>query len=124
MSERRAPEWLKRRYWRRRQLGTFVRGDGVGAATRGAVEATYLDLIDALEKSFARRPYVLGERPVEADFGLFGSVFRDFGCDPAPARVMRALSSRLITVASPPAQPEAAPSELRIVSVCAAPAPA
>lgn len=90
VAERRAPAWLKRRYWRHRQLGTFVRGDGVGAATRNAVEKTYLDLIDALETIFAHRPYVLGERPVEADFGLFGSLFRHFGCDPAPARVMRA----------------------------------
>lgn len=89
VAERRVPEWLKRRYWRRRQLGTFVRGDGVDSTTRGAVERTYLDLLDALEPVFARRPYVLGERPTEADFGLFGPLFRHFGCDPAPARVMR-----------------------------------
>ena len=90
VAERRVPEWLKRRYWRHRQYGTYVAGDGVDAATRGAVEATYLDTIDALEKIFERRPYVLGERPTEADFGLFGSMFRHFASDPAPARVMRA----------------------------------
>jgi hypothetical protein len=90
VAERRVPEWLKRRYWRHRQYGTYVAGDGVDAATRGAVEATYLDTIDALEKIFERRSYVLGERPTEADFGLFGSMFRHFASDPAPARVMRA----------------------------------
>lgn len=89
VAARRAPEWLKRHYWRSRQLGTFVRGDGVGATTRGAVERTYLDLLAALEPIFERRPYVLGERPTEADFGLFGSMFRHFGSDPAPARLMR-----------------------------------
>jgi glutathione S-transferase len=90
VAERRVPEWLKRWYWRHRQLGTFVRGDGVVASTREAVEATYVDTIDALERIFEQREYVLGERPTEADFGLFGSMFRHFGCDPAPARVMRA----------------------------------
>jgi hypothetical protein len=32
---------------------------------------------------------VLGERPTEADFGFFASMFRHFFCDPAPGRVMR-----------------------------------
>ena len=84
-----APEWLKRRYWRRRQFGTFVRGDGVTAATRAAVEASYLETLAALEGVFARRPFVLGARPTEADFGFFASLFRHFFSDPAPARIMR-----------------------------------
>jgi glutathione S-transferase len=87
--EQRAPEWLKRRFWRRRQLGTFVSGDGVTPATRAAVEAAYLDTLAALEAVFARRPFVLGERPTEADFGFFASLFRHFFSDPAPARIMR-----------------------------------
>jgi glutathione S-transferase len=87
--DRIAPEWLKRRFWRQRQFGTFVRGDGVDASTRAAVEATYLDTLDALEAVFGRRPFVLGERPTEADFGFFASLFRHFFSDPAPARIMR-----------------------------------
>jgi glutathione S-transferase len=89
-AERRAPEWLKRRFWRRRQHGSFVAGDGVTAATRGAVEASYLDTLDALEPIFARRPYLLGERPTQADFGFFGPLFRHFASDPVPARILRA----------------------------------
>jgi glutathione S-transferase len=89
VSERRAPEWLKRRFWRHRQYGTFVRGDGVTASTRAAVEASYLDTLDALEAIFVRRDFVLGARPTEADFGFFGSMFRHFYCDPTPARIMR-----------------------------------
>jgi glutathione S-transferase len=89
-AERRAPAWLQRRFWRRRQHGTFVAGDGVDAETRGAVEATYLDVLAALESVFARRPYLLGERPAEADFGFFGPMFRHFACDPVPARILRA----------------------------------
>ena len=88
-AESAAPQWLKRRYWRRRQFGIFVSGDGVTAETRAAVEASYLETLDALETIFARRGYVLGERPTEADFGFFGPMFRHFFCDPAPARIMR-----------------------------------
>jgi glutathione S-transferase len=88
-AERRAPEWLKRRYWRRRQYQTFVAGDGVTSATRAAVERTYLDTLATLEAIFVRRPYVLGARPTEADFGFFGSMFRHFFSDPAPARILR-----------------------------------
>ena len=89
VAERSVPQWLKRRYWRRRQHGIFVSGDGVTTETRGAVEASYLETLDALEAIFSRRPFVLGERPTEADFGFFGPMFRHFFCDPAPARIMR-----------------------------------
>jgi glutathione S-transferase len=89
LAERSAPQWLKRRYWRHRQHGTFVRGDGVDEGTRAAVEASYLETLAVLESAFARRPHLLGERPTEADFGFFGPLFRHFFCDPAPARIMR-----------------------------------
>lgn len=89
VAARRAPEWLKRRYWRRRQYQTFVAGDGVDATTRAAVEASYLDTLATLEPVLATRPYVLGERPTEADFGFFGPMFRHFFSDPAPARILR-----------------------------------
>lgn len=89
VTERRAPEWLKRRFWRRRQFRTFVAGDGVTEETRGVVEASYLDTLAALEAILAQRPFVLGLRPTEADFGLMGPMFRHFFCDPAPARIMR-----------------------------------
>ena len=87
--ERRAPEWMKRLYWRRRQLGTFVVGDGVTPATRVAVEAAYLDTLATLDAVFVVRPFVLGERPTAADFGFMAPLFRHFFCDPAPARIMR-----------------------------------
>lgn len=87
--ERRAPEWMKRLYWRRRQHGTFVLGDGVTPATRVAVEGAYLDTLATLEAVFAVRPFILGERPTAADFGFMAPLFRHFFCDPAPARIMR-----------------------------------
>ena len=87
--ERRAPEWLKRAFWRNRQLGTFVKGDGVTPQTRATVEGFYLHTLDTLEPIVQRRPFVLGERPTEADFGFFASLFRHFFSDPAPGRIMR-----------------------------------
>jgi len=89
LGENRLPQWLKRRYWRRRQFRTFVKGDGVNASTRAVVEASYLETLSMLESVFACRPYILGARPTEADFGFFGPLFRHFSCDPAPARIMR-----------------------------------
>ena len=83
------PMVLKKRHWYRRQLGTFVKRDGVNATTRAAVEASYHDTLDALDAIFAERPFVLGARPTEADFGFFASMFRHFFCDPTPARIMR-----------------------------------
>ncbi len=91
-AERRAPLWLKRLYWYRRQLGGFVRGDGVTSHNRAAVEATYLDTLDILEAIVQRRPYLLGQRPTQADFGFFASMFRHFACDPVPGRIMRQCS--------------------------------
>jgi glutathione S-transferase len=88
--ERRAPEWLKRRFWLHRQRGTFVTGDGVKAETRATVEGFYLHTLDALEPIVQRRPFILGQRPTEADFGFFASLFRHFFSDPAPGRIMRA----------------------------------
>ncbi|MBI1213326.1 MAG: glutathione S-transferase family protein [Alphaproteobacteria bacterium] len=87
---RRVPTFMKRRFWYTRQLGTFVVGDGVTDQTRAAVESAYLDTLAALETIFKTRPYIMGERPVEADFGFFASLFRHFACDPAPGRIMRA----------------------------------
>lgn len=83
------PAFLKRTWWYLRQRLFFVRLDGVTAATRAATEATFLDTLDALEAIFRSRPFVLGERPTEADFGFFASMFRHFLCDPVSGRIVR-----------------------------------
>ncbi|MFT4569752.1 MAG: glutathione S-transferase [Hyphomicrobiaceae bacterium] len=83
------PSFAKTLFWRLRQTLVFVRGDGVNGRTRGAVEDSYLSTLDAMEAIFLGRPFLLGERPVEADFGLFASMYRHFFCDPASGRIMR-----------------------------------
>jgi len=82
------PGALKRFGIRQRQLRRYVRGDGVTAATREAIEGIYLRSLDQLEAIFAERPFLLGARPTLADFGFFASMFRHFGLDPTPAAIM------------------------------------
>jgi glutathione S-transferase len=74
---------------RRRQHRTYVAGDGVTAETRGHVEEIYLGALERLEPLLQAQPFLLGERPCLADFGLFGPMFRHFSLDPTPARLMR-----------------------------------
>lgn len=84
-----APFWIRRRIILARQRNVYMRDDGVTPETSGQIEALYLDTLDALEPIFTIRPFLLGARPCEADFGLFGSMFRHFFSDPTPAAIMR-----------------------------------
>jgi len=89
LSASRQPRFVKRWSIARRQLGGFVRRDGVNAATREHVERTAMAAFDCLEAILADRPFLLGERPTIADFGFVGPMFRHFGQDPTPAELMR-----------------------------------
>ncbi|MEQ1489170.1 MAG: glutathione S-transferase family protein [Terricaulis sp.] len=83
------PFWIKKLSILLRQRRVFLDHDGVTRANGGAVEALFLATLDALEPIFETRPYLFGQRPCEADFGLFGSFFRHFVHDPTPQDVMR-----------------------------------
>lgn len=83
------PLWLRRALITRRQQRVYLRNDGVTAATIPHIESIYRRNLVALNTIFAARPYLLGERPTLADFGFFASMFRHFGLDPTPARIMR-----------------------------------
>ena len=84
------PLFLRRWFILHRQRIVFLRKDGVTKQTAPAIEALYMDTLRALDAVFARRPFLLGDRPCEADFGLFGPFFRHFFCDPTPGALMRA----------------------------------
>ncbi len=84
------PLALKASFIRDRQKRVYMRQDGITKETAPAVEALYLETLDDCEGVFTARPYLLGERPTRADFGLFGSLFRHFFSDPTPSRIMRA----------------------------------
>jgi hypothetical protein len=83
------PLALRRRWLAWRQAHLFVRGDGADRSTRPHMDAAYTRVLDRLEPVLGDRPFLLGERPTIADYGLFGSMFRHFALDPTPARIMR-----------------------------------
>lgn len=83
------PRFVARLLITRRQLGGFVRGDGVRETTRAHVEQAYARALDRLEAVFAQRRFVLGDAPSIADFGFMGPMLRHFGQDPTPAEIMR-----------------------------------
>jgi glutathione S-transferase len=72
-----------------RQRRVYVRGEGITNANRADVERHYTDELADLEAVFSSRPFLFGDRPSLADFGYFASMFRHFGIDPTPARIMR-----------------------------------
>ncbi|MGB1463646.1 MAG: glutathione S-transferase N-terminal domain-containing protein [Parvibaculales bacterium] len=84
------PRWLAIRLIKARQLGGFVKGDGVTRQTLAHTEQTYFTALDRLQNIFERRPFVLGATPSIADYGLMGPMLRHFSQDPVPAEIMRA----------------------------------
>ncbi len=84
-----APLWMRSFWVTKRQQREYLRGDGVTRENSPAIERHYLTVLDLLEPIFAARPYLFGERPCEADFGLFGPMFRHFSHDPTPAAIFR-----------------------------------
>ena len=90
MADEPGPALLKRMFIRRRQHVEYVKRDGVNPDTWDHVESIYLNTLDRLEVVFANRPYLLGDRPSIADFGLFAPMFRHFAQDPTASNIMRA----------------------------------
>lgn len=83
------PLWLRSHWITRRQRQEYLRADGVTPMNAPAIEGHYLAVLDLLEPVLAARPFLFGDRPCEADFGLFGPMFRHFSHDPTPAAILR-----------------------------------
>lgn len=83
------PFFMRRWAILNRQRFFFLWQDGVRSNTAKRVEQHYLETLDALEQVLSKTPFVLGHKPSLADYGLYGSMFRHFFCDPTPARIMR-----------------------------------
>jgi len=84
-----APLALRRSLVTRRQRRLFVSGDGIDRHTRAHAEATVAAALACMEEILHRRPFLLGDRPTIADFGLMGPVWRHFVHDPTPARLLQ-----------------------------------
>lgn len=95
MRDMRLPFRLRQWMIRRRQRRLFLGRDGVTAQTRPQIEALYHATLAGMERALADRPFLLGARPVEADFGFFASMFRHFSHEPTPAAIMRAEAPRV-----------------------------
>ena len=83
------PKRLKHWLTYRRQLGIYVRGDGVNRATWAHVEQAYLRGMEILDPIFKSRRFLFGDRPCLADIGLMGPYLRHFSMDPVPSKIMR-----------------------------------
>jgi glutathione S-transferase len=83
------PKMMTRRFARRRQQRAYIGGEGVTSDNSADVEKHYRDELRDLEAIFRERPFLFGDRPSLADFGYFASMFRHFGIDPTPSRIMR-----------------------------------
>lgn len=68
---------------------------GVTEQTRSAVEALYLEYLDALDAHLEQYPYLLGWRPCIGDFGLLAPMYAHLGRDPHPARIMQQRATRV-----------------------------
>jgi len=86
----RVPRFLRRRMLKRRQLNFWVTNDGVTAETRAHVEQGYLNALRTMTAMLQDRPFLLGDAPSIADFGMMGPMLRHFSQDPTPAAIMRA----------------------------------
>ncbi|MGB1580940.1 MAG: glutathione S-transferase N-terminal domain-containing protein [Nevskiales bacterium] len=76
-------------YFAQRQKAVNIKGDGVRPHNEEHVVDTYLNNLNNLELILQTTPYLTGSHPSLVDFGYFASMFRHFGLDPTPARIMR-----------------------------------
>ena len=83
------PRFIVRRMIRRRQIKFFTTRDGTTQATRRHVEQGYKNALQAMSRALETRPFLLGDRPSLADFGMMAPMFRHFSQDPEPAEIMR-----------------------------------
>ena len=53
------------------------------------MQSQYLRTLDALQEIFSNQPFLLGNRPTRADFGLMAPFFRHFSSDPTPRKILQ-----------------------------------
>ncbi|MEP2987749.1 MAG: glutathione S-transferase family protein [Parasphingorhabdus sp.] len=83
------PRWMRQRMIVRRQVRHYVQRDGVTDTTRRHIEQTYHNALSTMTTMLDNRPFLLGNAPSLADFGMMGPMFRHYGQDPTPQEIMR-----------------------------------
>lgn len=83
------PRWIRLKMIVRRQVRHYVKRDGVTETTRHHIEQSYHNALAAMSAMLEKRPFLLGNAPSLADFGMMGPMFRHYGQDPTPQEIMR-----------------------------------
>lgn len=84
-----APRFMRRRMIVRRQVRHYVERDGVTEANHHHSQETYFNALDAMSAMLEHRPFLFGNAPSFADYGMMGPMFRHYGQDPTPQEIMR-----------------------------------
>ena len=71
------------------RMSGVLPGIGVLPESVPAIEAHLAELLDDLERHFAKHPYLLGGRPSIADCALMGPFYAHLYLDAAPSRLLR-----------------------------------
>jgi glutathione S-transferase len=71
------------------KFSTWPRHLGATETTRGAVEASYLELLNLLNQHFEIHPYILGDVPSLGDCALAGPLYAHMYYDPNSRKIMR-----------------------------------
>ena len=69
---------------------------GSNETTAATIEESYVRLLALLNAHFQTTPFVFGERPSSADFGLFGQLTQLCAFDITPARLTRETAPRML----------------------------
>ena len=80
----------------KRQIGRLY-VVGSNPQTAPIIEASYLRLIDILERHFRAQRFCLGRRPGSGDFALMGQLSQLVGVEPTSQALARASAPRVIT---------------------------
>ena len=71
------------------RMSAYLPPLGIDARSIPAIEASFLKLLAILNEHFTHYPYVLGDAPSRADYGLMGPLYAHLGRDPYPLRIMQ-----------------------------------
>ena len=69
---------------------------GSNDTTAPIIEASYKRFLSILEGHFKNSPFLLGDRPSSADFGLYGQLSQLIGFDPTSRKIAHDLSPRTV----------------------------
>lgn len=78
---------------------------GSTGASGSVIEKSFEDLIELIEAHLQHRPYLFGQRPVFADFGVFGQLY-ELASDPTPGAMLKKRAPHTMTYLARMLSPE------------------